>query len=107
MELSTSPEKIQITVIKAEGLPQVGIRTPDCKVSITVGSVSKVTKRVKDANPVWEEAFLFAADPGSTVTIQILHGKHSEVVAEAVTSVKNEHLQGGTVALDENVPLKC
>ncbi|KAF5374690.1 hypothetical protein D9615_008920 [Tricholomella constricta] len=94
MEPSKSSENVQIKVIKATGLPQVGIRTPDCKVSITVGLDSKVTQRVKSANPVWNEAFLFAADPGS------------KVIAEAVTSVKSEVLQAGIVALDENVPLK-
>ncbi|KAF5372684.1 hypothetical protein D9615_009871 [Tricholomella constricta] len=109
MEPFKSPENVQITVIKAEGLPQVGIRTADCKVSITVGLDSKVTQRVKSANPVWNEAFFFAADPGSKVTIQILHEKRkkkSKVIAEAVTSVKSEVLQAGIVALDENVPLK-
>ncbi|KAF5372667.1 hypothetical protein D9615_009843 [Tricholomella constricta] len=105
MEPSTSPEKIQITVVEATALPRMGARTPYCKVSITIGSDRKVTQRVKRANPVWNKAFLFVADPGSQVSIQVLHGKHSKVVAEAVTSVKSEHLQVGTVAFDEIVPL--
>ncbi|KAF5377090.1 hypothetical protein D9615_010558 [Tricholomella constricta] len=106
MNSNTSQENIQITVLEAMALPKVWVHTPDCRAAITVGSDRKVTQRVKDDNPVWNKPFLFAAKPGSKVSIEILHGKYSMVIAEAVTSVKSEHLQTGTVASDEIVPLK-
>ncbi|KAF5376410.1 hypothetical protein D9615_008589 [Tricholomella constricta] len=93
-------------VCKATALPKVWVHTPDCRVAITVGSDRKVTQRVKGDNPVWDQSFFFAAKPGSKVSIEILHGKHSMVIAEAVTSVKTEHLQTGKVASDEIVPLE-
>ncbi|KAF5377095.1 hypothetical protein D9615_010547 [Tricholomella constricta] len=125
MNSNTSQENIQITgisitqdliqnfgadqrepVLKATALPRKGYRKPKCCVAITVGSDRKVTQRVKGDNPVWNEPFLFAAKPGSEVSIQILHGNRFKVIAEAVTIVKDEHLQTGTVASDEIVPLK-
>ncbi|KAF5367346.1 hypothetical protein D9615_010265 [Tricholomella constricta] len=93
-------------VLKATALPKIWVDIPDCCVAITIGSGRSVTQRVKGNNPVWNKPFLVAANPGSKISIQILHGKHSIVIAEAVTSVKSEHLQTGTVAPDDIVPLK-